>query len=63
MIKLKTFGNFCDVFYGESGWEPAARFKLNKTKQGVFLEQVLGDPVPGFVKRFVIYTFNPNKGK
>lgn len=35
-----------DVFFGNNGWEPHARFLQRKTPKGTFLTQVTGVKVP-----------------
>lgn len=57
-VKIKKFGHTCDVFFGEEGWEPWARFKLKPTRNGVFLTQIGGHPVPSPVFKHVIKEFN-----
>lgn len=38
-----------DVFFGNNGWEPHARFITRKTEKGTFLTQVNGGKVPSHV--------------
>ena len=42
-------GHIVDVFWGNDGWEPHARFLIRNTSKGRFLTQCAGSAVPSTV--------------
>jgi len=57
-VVVQKVGHVIDVFFGNSGWTPHARFVLKRTQKGMFLSQVSGDKVPASVFKTVITKVN-----
>ena len=54
VIRKVGHGNTIDIFYGNNGWEPHARFNSKRTSRGTFLTQILGNKVPSHIFKQLI---------
>lgn len=57
-IVLLRHNNLVDVFYGNDGWGPHARFATHRTQKGVYVKQLTEDKIPAYVFQHVIKEVN-----
>jgi len=54
VIVVFNTNHHIDVFYGDIGWTPSARFEKKRTPKGIFVQQISGAKVPPFVFKRVL---------
>jgi len=53
-LVIKKVGHTIDIFFGNNGWTPTARFVTKRSARGTFLSQVSGDKVPQSIFKEVL---------
>ena len=53
-LVIRKVGHIIDIFYGNNGWEPHARFNSKRTSRGTFLTQIAGNKVPSHIFKQLI---------
>lgn len=53
-LVIRHANHVVDIFWGNTGWNPHARFRIKNTPKGKFLSQINGDRVPTTIFKQVI---------